>query len=163
MSLVSIYEVAASLRHALAACIPDLYRCCRDRWVVIGSAATYLAGETLAVQDLDVLTSTRDAEALIQYWHARLVATDKAADAGRFRSRYACFAFELPVEIMGDLQVHDGRRWQPLQVDDIVTARIDGLEIPVPSIAEQIRILRLFGRDKDLQRATRLLTTGTSP
>lgn len=157
MSVFSIHEVAAPLRQTLAACVPDLHRCCRDRWVVIGSAATWLAGETLAVHDLDVLTSARDAEALIEHWQARLVATDKAAGAERFRSHFARFAFELPVEIMGDLQVHDGQRWQPLTVGDSVTARIDGLEIPVPSRAEQIRILKLFGRDKDLQRVARLV------
>lgn len=157
MSLFSIYEVAAPLRHTLADCVPDLYRCCRDPWVVIGSASSWLAGQMLPVRDLDVLTSTRDAEALIQHWRTRQLPIDAAADADRFRSRYARFAFELPVEIMGDLQVHDGERWQRLEVRDVVTARIDGLQVPTPSIVEQIRILRLFGREKDVQRTRQLL------
>jgi len=154
MSLLSIIEVAAPLRHTLAECVPDLRHCCRDRWVVIGSAATWLAGATLRVADVDVLTSTRDAQALIEHWQDRRLSTGQAVDNERFRSHFARFAFSgLPVEVIGDLEVYDGRGWRRVQIDEIVTARIDGLEIPIPSEAEQIRLLRLFGRDKDLQRA----------
>lgn len=154
MSLLSIIEVAAPLRHTLAECVPDLHRCCRDRWMVIGSAATWLAGATLPVADVDVLTSTRDAQALIERWQGRRLPTADAAGGERFRSHFARFAFSgVPVEVMGDLQVNDGLDWRPVDIDEVVTARIDGLAIPIPSRVGQIRLLRLFGRDKDLTRA----------
>jgi hypothetical protein len=154
MSLFSINEVSAPLRQTLAACVPDLHRYCRDRWVVIGSAATWLAGHTLSVGDLDVLTSTRDAQALIQHWHESRLSTGHAAGAEQFRSHFARFAFPgVPVEIMGDLEAHDGRDWCRVRVGHIVIACLGDLEIPIPSEDEQIRLLRLFGRDKDLQRA----------
>ena len=159
MSLFSIYEVAAPLRHTLAACVPDLHRHCVDPWVVIGSASIYLADHTLPVADLDVLTSTRDAHALRALWHDKRLPTEQAAGGERFRSYFARYAFPgVPVEVMGDLEVNDGTQWRRVRVEETRMAQIDGLVIPIPSHAEQLRLLRLFGRDKDLQRADWLAT-----
>jgi hypothetical protein len=153
MSLFPTLEVAPSLRQTLAACVPELQRRCADSWVVIGSAAAHLAGAQVEVADLDVLTSTRDAQSLIDHWHGRLLATDTPVDADRFRSRFARFEFPLPVEIMGDLEVATPDGWRPVRVGEIRRVEIDGLNVPVPTIAEQIRLLEGFGRPKDSQRA----------
>lgn len=159
MSMASSPAVSAPLRHALAACVPDLQQRCTDPWVVIGSAATCLAGHALPVGDLDVLTSARDAQTLIDHWQDRRLPTEQAAGGDRFHSRFARFAFPgMPVEVMGDLEVRDGPQWRRVRVGDVQMARIDELVIPIPAEAEQVRLLRLFGRDKDLQRAMWLAT-----
>src|SRR5690606_285613 len=104
---VSIHvDTAAALRDVLAVAGPDLQRHCRDPWVVIGSAAVRLAGADVAVADLDVLTSVRDADTLIGQWRARRDETHAPAGAKRFRSRFARFLFPgLPVEVMGGLEL----------------------------------------------------------
>jgi hypothetical protein len=43
-----------------------------------------------------------------------------------------------------------------VRVDRIVTLDAEGLAVPVPAVAEQIRVLESFGRPKDLQRAALL-------
>ena len=53
---------------------------------------------------------------------------------------------------MGGLEVFGAGRWSPLQIDRIVRVSIAGLSVPVPSIAEQIRVLERFGRPKDRAR-----------
>ncbi|GAA0888335.1 hypothetical protein [Rhodanobacter soli] len=147
-------DTAAALREVLAAVVPDLHRLCRDPWTLIGSAAARLAGAEVVVADLDVLTSVRDAEALIGHWRARRDDAYVPCGEERFRSRFARFRFPgLPVEVMGGLELCNERGWEPVQIGEIVTVNVAGLAIPIPALAEQIRILESFGRPKDHQRA----------
>jgi hypothetical protein len=146
-----------ALRDTLAASIPDLHRCCWDPWMVIGSAAAWLLGAPVAVADLDVLTSVRDADNLAGHWRERLETTHAEADDDRFRSRFARFGFPgLALEVMGGLEVADGDRWQPVSIAETVVVEIAGLDVPVPVLAEQIRLLQSFGRPKDLRRVSLL-------
>jgi len=147
-----------ALREALAAAVPDLQRHCRDRWTVIGSAAAALAGADVSVADLDVLCSVDDAVSLISLWHERLDAAYRpAAGADRFRSRFARFRFPgVPLEVMGGLELHGPQGWQALQVRETVLADCDGIMVPIPAPAEQLRILERFARPKDRQRAALL-------
>ena len=150
-------DAAAALREVLIASVPDLHRYCGDPWTLIGSGAAWLAGARVTVADLDVLTSTRDAEALIDHWRARLDTTTASAGAKRFRSRFARFAFPgLAVEIMGGLEVAGDAGWEPVRVGKIMTVDVAGMRVPIPAVEEQIRVLESFGRRKDRQRAARL-------
>lgn len=150
-------DAATVVRELLAVVVPDLHRHCRDRWVVIGSGAAWLAGANVTVADLDVLTSSRDADALIDHWQARLQTMRASVGAERFRSRFARFGFSgLAVEVMGGLEVFGEAGWEPVKVADTVLVDVDGLGVPMPSVTEQIRMLENFGRPKDLQRAALL-------
>ena len=150
----------AKLQSTLALAVPDLLACCRDAWCLIGSAAAWLAGAKVTVADVDVLTSRRDAEALIDHWQGRHL-KPSGEGAERFRSRYARFAFPgLAVEVMGGLEVHGDDGWSPVHVDDIIHAELAGLRLPIPAVAEQIRLLQRFGRPKDQYRAVLLQSLG---
>ena len=147
------------LRLALAAALPDLHSHCRDPWAVIGSAAARLIGADVSVADLDVLTSVRDADALRDLWHLQQEEAHWPDGAERFRSRFARFRFSgLPVEVMGGLEVFGPDGWTPLRIDQIVRVSFAGLSVPVPSVAEQIRVLDSFGRPKDRARVAVLNT-----
>lgn len=143
-----------ALRDTLAATVPQLHAHCRDAWVVIGSAAAALAGAPVEVADLDLLTSERDAERLIALWSAQQDRAYQPAASDRFRSRFARFLFPaMPVEVMGGLELHTAQGWQPVHAHDIAPVACAGVEVPIPTRSEQIRILQSFGRPKDLQRA----------
>jgi hypothetical protein len=145
------------LQQTLQEALPDLQRLCTDPWVLIGSAAARLAGADVDVADIDVLTSAGDADRLAGHWQARRESHFEPAGAERFRSRFARFRFAgLPLEVMGGLQLHDTREWVPVLAGETMLVIFGGMQIPVPTIAEQIRILESFGRPKDLQRAVLL-------
>lgn len=146
-----------ALQEAIAAAVPQLHQHCRDTWVVIGSAAAALAGADVMVADLDVLTSTDDAERLKALWCERLDPVYEPAAADQFRSSFARFRFPgMPVEVMGGLELHGSDGWKQVRVDDIVQMNCGGIQVPIPSTAEQIRILQSFDRPKDIQRAALL-------
>jgi len=141
----------------LAAITPDLRQACSDPWILIGSAAALLVGAEVVVADLDILTSVRDAEAMSETWHERLDGQHAPDGADRFRSHFARFSFSsLPVEVMGGLEVMGIHGWDAVQINETITVICTGMAIPVPSIAEQMRVLKIFGRPKDLRRAALL-------
>ena len=153
MSRRPISEMAPTLRSTLAVCVPELQRRCADPWVVIGSAAAWLVGAQVEVADLDVLTSASDARFLADHWRGRALAADKLEGADRFRSHFARFEFPLSVEVMGDLEVATPGGWKPVRVGATRMVEVDGFDVPVPTVEEQIRLLECFGRPKDRLRA----------
>ena len=157
-------HVSPALYRTLAQIVPDLYVHCVDPWCLIGSAAALLVGADVGVADVDVLVSRDDAERLMTLWASMRDDVHEPADADRFRSHVACFRFPgLPVEIMGGLELNGESGWQPVSAGRLTLVGVDGLAVPVPSVADQIRILESFGRDKDRHRATALRALTSSP
>lgn len=110
-------------------------------WALIGSGALILLGAPLdTAGDLDVVTGVDGAGRLRSAWADWLDVGEPKAPDGPFRSDdFARYATPWgPVEVMGGLRVR-GR-----------TLDVSG---PLPGIADQLRILRLFGRPKDLAKA----------
>ncbi|WP_337189000.1 hypothetical protein [Phenylobacterium sp.] len=113
-------------------------------WSLIGSGALILLGVPLdEAADLDVVTGVDGAARLRVAWGDWLEPQEPKAPDGPFRSQdFARYVTPWgPVEIMGGLHVR-GRSLAPAG--------------PIPSAEEQLRILRLFGRPKDLAKAARL-------
>ncbi len=147
----------SSLVAALVATVPDLHRCCRDPWVVIGSSAAWLSGAAVQVADLDVLASVRDVQTMAAHWQAHRDADHVAADSPRFRSRLERFFFSgFPVEVMGKLEVGGPQGWMPVRIGAVTRVQIAGVSVPIPTRAEQIRVLRSFARPKDFERVALL-------
>ncbi|TCV97052.1 hypothetical protein EC912_10146 [Luteibacter rhizovicinus] len=128
--------------------------------IVIGSAAACVAGADVDVADIDLLTSSDVAGELEHRWTDRRVASYAPADGHLFRSRFARYAFsDMPVEVMGGLEVAIDGQWRAVDVRD--TLPVSGLRrVRVASVDDQQRLLALFGRPKDVLRAQALRMTG---
>lgn len=110
-------------------------------WALIGSGALILLGAPLdTAGDLDVVTGVDGAGRLRSAWADWLEVGEPKAPDGPFRSDdFARYATPWgPVEVMGGLRVR---------------GRLLDVSGPLPGIADQLRILRLFGRPKDLAKA----------
>ncbi|HEX7817685.1 hypothetical protein [Dyella sp.] len=141
----------------LTEAVPGLLRCCRDPWAIIGSAAASLAGAAVSVADVDVLTSAADASRLAGHWYARREQTYEPVGAERFRSHFGRYRFDgLPLEVMGNLELFDGSAWQPVLTRACVRVACGAVQVLIPTVPEQIRILESFARPKDFERAARL-------
>jgi hypothetical protein len=153
----SLSADASALRTTLAGVVPDLQRCCHDRWILIGSAAVRVAGVVVSVADIDVLTTADDAEHLLDDWAAYRDDGYVPVEGTRFRSRFARFAFlPLPVEIMGGLELFGTDGWEPVSIEHTVLVDVGGFDVRIPTLDEQIRVLESFGRPKDMVRAMSL-------
>ena len=147
--------ISPRLLATLASALPVMAQAFRDPWWVIGSAAMRLGGiADIEPADIDVLCSAGDAERLIAAWQEHLDVAYMPHDDDRFRSRFARFGhLPMPLEVMGDLQVHADGVWQPIRIEATQRAWCDGYVVQIATWQEQIRVLRLFGRDKDLVKA----------
>lgn len=150
--------IEARLMATLAGLMPIARAGFRDPWWIIGSAAMRLAGVGAPEpNDIDLLCSGRDADALAEAWAAHRDIDFRPADGDRFRSRFARFPYlPMPLEAMGDLEVRVAGAWQPVQVTAELQVEVNGHAVTVPTLREQQRILLLFGREKDLAKAARI-------
>lgn len=126
----------------------------QDDFYIIGSSAILLAGFPLhSADDIDLLTSTRDADLLKKHWHNRKLNDYIPKDGDKFRSNFGRFIFDgFKVEVMGDLELNTEGIWQKVRVNDFLRIETEKISIKIPTIAEQIRILKAFGRPKDLEK-----------
>jgi hypothetical protein len=129
-----------------------------DPWWIIGSAAVVLHGRAVAhVKDVDLMMSARDADALV-----RRVGGDfrETGASDRFRSQVFGIWSEPPVsvEIFGGFSVRTDERWRELSLTTRQPVTVAGTCLYVPSAEELVRVLHLFGRPKDLERARLLLS-----
>jgi hypothetical protein len=119
-------------------------------WCVIGSAALMIAKAPIEdCPDLDILTSEAGAAALESAWAEHRELAHAPSAGSPFRSRFSRYAFPPgAVEVMGAM-THYGAA---VAVQEIAVAPFGGLQVPIPTLAEQARLLRLFGRPKDRAR-----------
>lgn len=126
----------------------------RDPWWIIAGAAAALHGAAGPVGDVDVLASERDAVALLTTLGIR----SATAPSDRFRSAvFACWAgTPLPIEIMAGFEVHTIEGWRPATPATRVTKMVGEVPLYGPDIPELIAHCALFGRPKDIARASLL-------
>ncbi len=132
----------------------------QDSFWVVGSSALVLAGIQLeSIDDVDLLTSNRDAEFLKQLWEMNKLEDYSPAHADKFLSNFGRFKFgEILIEIMGELKVFYENKWQILEINDWQEVVInERLNVKIPTLTEQYRIFTLFGREKDLKKANLIL------
>jgi len=144
----------AELGALLARLAPDLDTL-GEPWSLIGSGALIIAGAPWpSCEDVDILTTEAGARALEAAW-AGWRAGDYAPDpAAPFRSRFSRYDFRPgAAEVMGGLELRTAAGWAPVAVRELAPASFAGRTWPVPSLADQARILKSFGRPKDLEKA----------
>ncbi len=147
----------ADLAALLARLAPDL-EALGESWTIFGGAGLIMQGAPFeSAPDLDILTTSAGAaqlEAAWAAWRARDYAPNPQEP---LRSRFSRYAMpEGPVEVMGDLQLREAGVWSPVVVDEVVRCAFGGGAWRVASVAAQARILRRFGRPKDLDKLARL-------
>ncbi len=133
-----------------------------EPWSLIGSGALIVAGAAWpACDDADILTTEAGAAVLEAAWAGWRDPAYAPDPNGPFRSRFSRYDFAPgKAEVMGGLMLRgpDGA-WGPVEIRDLQPARFAGRAWPVPSLADQERILRSFGRPKDLEKAAFLASS----
>lgn len=132
----------------------------QDTCYVVGSSALVLAGIELEnIDDVDLLTSNRDAAFLKQLWKTNRLDNYSPAHADKFLSNFGRFKFdEILIEVMGELKVFHENAWQILSINAWQEVVInEKVSVKIPTLTEQYRIFKLFGREKDLKKANLIL------
>jgi hypothetical protein len=128
----------------------------RNDWWLIGSGALAVMGLKVEARDVDLLTTYEGGLVWLEAF--RVQATPKSGD-GLFRSKiFKSLEIEggLDLEIMGGLEVNGPEGWQGLipQTRRAIATPAGTVYVPEPD--EMLDILMLFGRPKDMDRATLL-------
>jgi hypothetical protein len=125
---------------------------CRDPWCIFGGAALYVHGYRDApVADIDVLVSPADCQRIVA---RHSVCNEADGGTRRFRSRTVLRPQLGPVavEIMSEFEIFANGRWHSVEIGTVARMRLGSVDMPVAGIEDICAILRLSGREKDLQR-----------
>lgn len=123
-------------------------------WWIIGSTAALLAGfDDFQPADIDLVGSFEVMTAFVEAFGCKPVQT---FDHQQFRSnpfqRVQRFGV-VPIEVMGGLEVFANGHWNRLVLKTRIEISGFGSSLWIPSVDEQIAVLELFGRPKDLAKA----------
>ncbi len=152
---VSLMLLNHDISATLTLCAQQL-QTAKDPWWVIGSTAVALQGvDPGPINDIDILVSVPDAKRLAENWQC-----PNTANTGSewFRSQvllkpdFGCF----PVEVMAGLEFRALDKWLLLAPKTRQEIYRDTHSLFVPNRPELIKILRSFGREKDIRRANLL-------
>ncbi len=127
----------------------------RDPWWVLGSAAMALIGvDPGKIRDIDVLVSSRDAQALMTQHDLPNLADGGTA---QFRSDYFLLPElgVIPVEVMGGYQIYQAGKWTQVSPVSRRRVKLGTTIVFTPDRDEQVAILQRLGRPKDLDRLKR--------
>ncbi len=124
-----------------------------EPWWIIGSTAVALHGGAVArVKDVDLMMSPGDAEEFL-----RRVGVQPRRGSGDERFRSAVFGVwtqpPLAVEAFGGFELLSGGAWRPVALSTRQAVTVGGAQLFVPSRDELVRLLKSFGRPKDLERS----------
>lgn len=123
-----------------------------DEWWIIGSAAVMLHGGAVGhVKDVDLMMSAPDAKRLLQR-----AGVEPEVGTGTERFRSDVFGIwrkpPVPVEVFGGFSVADGAKWRDVALSTREAVTVGDARVYVPERRELVRLLRLFGRPKDIER-----------
>jgi hypothetical protein len=121
-------------------------------WWIIGSAAVVLHGRDVPrVRDVDLMMSAADAEQFLRRVGGQARPTG-AHD--RFRSLIFGLWTEppVPVEVFGGFALATEHGWREVSLSTRECVKIGGQRLFVPAAEELMRLLKMFGRPKDLER-----------
>lgn len=125
---------------------------------IIGSAAMVLSDIDIDnVKDIDIVTTIKAAEKLEYSLKSYIDPSTQGKENDLFQSKFLQFHLPLmDLEVMGDLKIQKDGIWNLLTIKEYKTIFVKNLSLKIPTLKEQIRILQLFGREKDLKRVSLL-------
>lgn len=119
-----------------------------DNWTIFGSAALLLNGiEGIETTDIDILIPSQNLSL-----HSEIPQQGSTLFSSEERKIYEIQG--ISVDVSWGLQVWSGKQWNKVEILEVVEK--DGLRYA--SLPDCIRLLKLFGRPKDLQRLSFLLS-----
>lgn len=139
-------------RKALAMVAAILHDATAPWWIIAGTAVALHARVPVAVDDIDVLIGTADAQRVAAMPDVRI---KEGGGDERFRSRFyaARTMGGVEVEFMAGFELCHRGHWEPVWPRSRILLDIgDGRTVPVPDRAELAAMLARFGRDKDVAR-----------
>jgi hypothetical protein len=126
-------------------------------WWIIGSSAMVVAGvDGVIPDDVDV---TADGPMLTQILEDAVGAIAEPLPHTKFRSlpyTRTKVVGGLDIEFQGDLDLWENGDWQRLKINSRIAVNVGDTVVYIASVEEQLAILRRFGRDKDLAKASLL-------
>jgi len=144
----------AGLEPTLAA-VSSISSRLHDDWWIIGSAAIVLTGVAIEVPEVELLLSERDARALLVEWAQPTPAGEGPNHVRSIHGEHT--VTPIPIQVMGGLEVYTDGAWVRVTPNTRERIELTGGTVYIPDAADQLALLLMFRRTKDLVRAEMLM------
>jgi hypothetical protein len=106
---------------------------------VVGGACAALHGVRIPFKDLDLEMSGEAAHRFQELFPAQILEPVGLSESPAFRSHYGAFDIDgVRVEVMGDLERRQGEGWEPTWTCTRALIDLEGQEIPVSWLEEEM-------------------------
>ena len=127
------------------------------KWMVVGGTSLALQGVDVESHDIDILTNEEGAFRIAELLKEYEVEPMRFKCSELFRSYLGEFEIKgVKVEVMGDLEAKMGGKWVRVEVIPHESVEVEGVEIPVPSLREQLKAYEMLGREKDKEKMQKI-------
>jgi len=127
------------------------------KWMVVGGTSLALQGVDVESHDIDILTDKKGAFRIAELLKEYEVGPVRFKHSELFRSYLGEFEIKgVKVEVMGDLEAKMGGKWVRVKVIPHESVEVEGVEIPVSPLREQLKAYEMLGREKDEEKIRKI-------
>ncbi|MFH1774728.1 MAG: hypothetical protein ABH874_07215 [Methanobacteriota archaeon] len=129
------------------------------KWVLVGSTSLALQGVKIKPKDIDILTNREGAYEVNKLLKEYEIKPIKFGKSNVFQSYLGEFRVnKIKVEVMGNLKEKIGGKWESLspRLKSPKIIKIEGMNLPVSPLKEQLKSYKFRGRKKDSIRVQRI-------
>ncbi len=117
---------------------------------VFGAAAAALCGADISPREVELVCTVQEARQILERFGAEDGGGD--GDGPFYAAVFERIEIEggLPLVIMGGVELFEREAWRPVWFFSRGCVLVEGVEVWMPEVWEQIEVLKRFGREKDL-------------
>lgn len=130
-----------------------------QNWCILGSTGLVLHGIETRAEEIDILTDAagaRKLELLLSAFKKADLADDESSGMSSQGTEYLVGG--IPVKVLTDLKVRVNEGWVRILglIHKIEFCEYNGYWLALPSLADQLKIFKLSGREKDMKEAEKI-------
>jgi len=132
-----------------------------QNWCLIGTTSLILHGIERESDDISILVDGDDARKLDQFFGNFKIPSPGESHNENMNAEY--FQYEIggtKVHILSNLKVKMSEGWVKLsgQIKNLEIFDFNGYRVFIPSLNDQLNISRIFGKEKDILQAEKILS-----
>jgi len=130
-----------------------------QNWCIVGSTGLVLQGIEIRTEQIEIITDTAGAKKLrgfLSHFKKSDVEDDLSSTMSSEVELYQIDG--ITVKVLSNLKVKVNEGW--VRLLELITKKevfdFNGYDMVIPSLADQLKISRIFGREKDISEAKKI-------
>lgn len=130
-----------------------------QNWCIVGSTSLILQGIETKAEQIEIITDTAGAKKLAVFLSRFRKSTEPEELSEMISSEVELYQIDgMTVRVLSNLKVRVNEGW--VRMLELITKKetldFNGYDLVIASLPDQLRISRIFGREKDIKEAEKI-------